>query len=154
MTLNGWTHHVSADFSPIQSEAVSGSLKHTITTLFVLIHCHFTATLSSDMERNVISSLQSSQSFFFSDPNLRQFFPSCFCVLSSSGSTTYYLHPETQLRQKVRQRGTRRLWIRGANSLSWMSEDMYIVSCYLWTHAVFIKRNSLLCCSLSVESLC
>lgn len=34
--------------------------------------------------------------FFFSDPNLKQFFPSCFCVLSSSGNMLSPLREITQ----------------------------------------------------------
>lgn len=82
------------------------------------------------------SSLQSTQSlrilyiFFFScDPNLRQFFfPSCRSALSSSGSATYYLQPETQLRQKVsqteREQESLTERIRGENSRSWMNEGL------------------------------
>lgn len=82
------------------------------------------------------SSLQSTQSlrilyifFFFLWPKSETiFFPSCRSALSSSGSATYYLQPETQLRQKVsqteRERESLTERIRGENSRSWMNEGL------------------------------
>lgn len=82
------------------------------------------------------SSLQSTQSlrilyifFFFLWPKSETiFFPSCRSALSSSGSATYYLQPETQLRQKVsqteREQESLTERIRGENSRSWMNEGL------------------------------
>lgn len=51
----------------------------------LMTSCHFRAVMSSDEQK--CDFLQSSQLFFSSDPNLRQFFfPSCCCVLISSGN--------------------------------------------------------------------
>lgn len=56
------------------------------------------------------------------------FFPSCRSALSSSGSATYYLHPETQLRPKVsqteREQESLTERIRGENSQSCMNEGL------------------------------
>lgn len=81
------------------------------------------------------SSLQSTQSlrilfyFFFLVTQISDnFFPSCRSALSSSGSATYYLHPETQLRPKVsqteREQESLTERIRGENSQSCMNEGL------------------------------
>lgn len=124
-------------FPPVQSERVLWSLKRTITTLSL---CRFTVVpppLWAVTRGNVIfftavhSVTQDFIYFFFfsCDPNLRQFFfPSCRSALSSSGSATYYLQPETQLRQKVsqteRERESLTERIRGENCRSWMNEGL------------------------------
>lgn len=137
VTLNLWNHHVSAGFSsrPIRaSPLIAETYNHH--AVFVPIHRRPAAIMSGDKgECDFLHCSPLSHSgfyifFFFScDPNLRQFFfPSCRSALSSSGSATYYLQPETQLRQKVsqteRERESLTERIRGENSRSWMNEGL------------------------------
>lgn len=137
VTLNLWNHHVSAGFPsrPIRaSPLIAETYNHH--AVFVPIHRRPAAIMSGDKgECDFLHCSPLSHSgfyifFFFScDPNLRQFFfPSCRSALSSSGSATYYLHPETQLRQKVsqteRERESLTERIRGENCRSWMNEGL------------------------------
>lgn len=123
-------------FPPVQSERVLWSLKRTITTLSL---CRFTVVpppLWAVTRGNVIffTAVHSVTQdfiyiFFFLWPKSETiFFPSCRSALSSSGSATYYLQPETQLRQKVsqteRERESLTERIRGENSRSWMNEGL------------------------------
>lgn len=137
VTLNLWNHHVSAGFPsrPIRaSPLIAETYNHH--AFFVPIHRRPAAIMSGDKgECDFLHCSPLSHSgfyiyFFFScDPNLRQFFfPSCRSALSSSGSATYYLQPETQLRQKVsqteREQESLTERIRGENSRSWMNEGL------------------------------
>lgn len=137
VTLNLWNHHVSAGF-PSRPIGASPLIAETYNhhAVFVPIHRRPAAIMSGDKgECDFLHCSPLSHSgfyifFFFScDPNLRQFFfPSCRSALSSSGSATYYLQPETQLRQKVsqteRERESLTERIRGENSRSWMNEGL------------------------------
>lgn len=136
VTLNLWNHHVSAGF-PSRPIGASPLIAETYNhhAVFVPIHRRPAAIMSGDKgECDFLHCSPLSHSgfyiyFFFLVTQIwDNFFPSCRSALSSSGSATYYLQPETQLRQKVsqteRERESLTERIRGENSRSWMNEGL------------------------------
>lgn len=95
-----------------------------------LIHQHLRVNMSAEMGEKASIFL-----FFFSGPNLKQFFPSCFCVLSSSGNI---LSPLREITQNISEQKKRRsLTGRAGSRMNRRTQPQMIH----WSH-----KNTLLVC--------